>query len=179
MERIEKMAVGIVVERRESKHPWRDYEWRPVAVLPNAPAMDPSGPWRKLSEGEDWVLFHAGVLEVELYRTDTQAYRETLAGDPPSLFVVLREDEDGEHDVVPFAVTASTFEAQDFVDAGDDIVERVPMPEEMVAWMQQFIDAHHKEEAFRKRKRRRHSDGRNEKKPARGRGSGWSEGYEF
>ena len=111
MEPVETLAVGVVVERRESSHPWRDHEWRPVAVLQNAPAMDPSGPWRKLSEGEDWELYHAGTLEVELYRTATEAYRETLAGDPPSLFVVLREDEDedSEHEVKPFAVTASLY----------------------------------------------------------------------
>jgi hypothetical protein len=181
MDRIETIAVGIVVERRESSHPWRDHDWRPVAVLQNAPPMDPSGPWRRLSEGEDWVLFHAGTLEVALYRTDTEAYRETLAGEPPSLFVVLREDEDKEsgHEVKPFAATVSLYEAQDFIDAGDDIVERVPMPEEMVAWVRQFIDAHHKEEPFQKRKRRRHDEGKGKKKPARGRGSGWSEGYEF
>lgn len=179
MDRIETMAVGIVVERRDSSHPWQDHEWRPVAVIQNAEAMDPSGPWRKLSDGDGWVLFHAGTLEVELYRTDTEAYRETLLGEPPSLFVVLREDEDGEHEFKPFAATASLYEAQDFIDAGEDIVERVPMPDAMVAWVQEFVDTHHKDEPFRKRKRGRHDDGKNEKKPARGSGSGWSEGYEF
>lgn len=181
MEPVETLAVGIVVERRESSHPWRDHEWRPVAVLQDAPAMDPSGPWRKLGEGEGWELYHAGTLEVELYRTDTEAYRETLAVEPPSLFVVLREDEDedSEHEVKPFAVTASLYEAQDFIDAGDDIVERVPMPEEIEGWVKAFIGAHHKEEPFQKRKRRKHEEGKDENKPARGSGSGWSEGYEF
>lgn len=179
MERSETMAVGIVVERRDSQNPWQDYDWRPVAVIPGAAPMDPRGEWRELSREDGRVLFHAGTLEVELYRTDTEAYREAMAGDAPALFVVLRKDPDGAQEVVPFAATVSLYEAQDFLDAGEDIVERVPLPEAMVAWVQDFIDAHHVEQAFHKRKRKRHDDGKQKKKPARGRGSGWSEGYEF
>jgi hypothetical protein len=173
------MAVGIVVERRDSSHPWQDHTWRPVAVIPGAAAMDPSGPWRELSREDGRALFHAGTLEVELYRTDTDAYREATAGDAPVLFVVLREDADGMHEVTPFAATVSLYEAQDFLDAGEDIVERVPMPEPMAAWVQEFIDAHHTDQSFQKRKRKRHGDGAKAGKPARGRGSGWSEGHEF
>ena len=40
--RVETMPVGIVVERRDSSHPWADNIWLPVAVIPGAPAMDPA-----------------------------------------------------------------------------------------------------------------------------------------
>lgn len=177
MERIEKLAVGIVVERRESSHPWQDHVWLPVAVIPGAGPMDPAGPWRELDRGDGRALFHAGTLEVELYRTDTEAYREAMAGDTPVLFVVLREDLDGDHEVVPCAATVSLYEAQDFLDTGEDIVERVPMPEAMAAWVLAFIEAHHVDEKFVKRKRKPHDQ--KKKKSARGHGSGWSDGYEF
>lgn len=177
MDRIEKMAVGIVVERRMSSHPWQDHLWLPVAVIPGAAPMDPSGPWRELDREGGRVLFHAGTLEVELYRTDTDAYLEAMAGDAPVLFVVLREDPDSAHEVSPCAATVSLYEAQDFLDTGEDIVERIPMPPAMAAWVQEFIDTHHVDQPFEKRKRTRY-DGK-KKKPARGRGSGWSEGHEF
>ena len=179
MQRNETMPVGIVVERRDSSHPWQDHEWLPAAVIPGAVPMDPSGEWRELSREDRRVLYHAGTLEVELHRTDTDAYREAMAGDAPVLFVVLREDADGAHEVVPFAATVSLYEAQDFLDTGEDIVERVPMPEPMAAWVQEFIDTHHVDQSFQKRKRKRHDDGAKDRKPPRGRGSGWSEGHEF
>ena len=50
-------------------------------------------------------------------------------------------------------VTASPFEAQDYADNGDDIVEKVPMPEGLVALVRDFVEAHHEEEVFHKRRR--------------------------
>ncbi len=159
MRRIETMPVGIVVERRETDHPWQDHAWLPVAVIPGAPPCDPAGAWRKLDQGEGWIHYHAGTLEVELHRADTDAYRTNLTSDPPVVYVVLRDPEEGEHEVLPFAATASAYEAQDYMDAGDDIVEGVAMPEAMVAWVQAFIDAHHVDEPFKKRRRRRQDEG--------------------
>lgn len=159
MNRVETMPVGIVVERRETDHPWQDHAWLPVAVIPGAPPCDPAGAWRSLDQGEGWVHYHAGTLEVELHRADTEAYRTNLSNDPPVVYVVLRDPDEGEHEVTPFAATASAYEAQDYMDAGDDIVEGVPMPEPMVAWVQAFIDAHHVDQPFKKRRRRRQDEG--------------------
>lgn len=179
MQRTETLPVGIVVERRDSSHPWQDHVWLPVAVIPGASAADPSGPWKKLREGEGWEHYLAGTLSVEIHRTDTEAYLDCLSADPPRVFVVLQEDTEGAHDVRPFLATVSTYEAQDYTDAGENIVEGVPMPESMVAWLRAFIDAHHVEEPFRKRRLRRSKEGETSDKPRYGRGSGWSEGHEF
>ena len=151
------MPVGIVVERRDSSHPWQDHFWRPVAVIPGAPPLDPAGAWKKLGEGEGWIHYHAGTLEMELYRTDTDAYLSCLSGDPPSVYVVLREDLDGDHEVVPFIATVSSYEAQDYLD-GEDVVEPVPMPEAIAAWVRAFVNTHHVDEPFKKRKRKRYKD---------------------
>ena len=176
--RVETMPVGIVVERRDSSHPWADNIWLPVAVIPGAPAMDPGGPWKKLKEGEGWEQYHAGTLEIEVFRTDTEAYLDCLSGDPPSVFVVLREDLEGEHELKPFIATVSSFEAQDYLD-GEDLVEAVPMPDGMIAWLSEFIEFHHKDEPFKKRKQRRHYKGDLGDKPRYGRGSGWSDGHDL
>ena len=66
MSRSETMPVGIVVERRETDHPWQDHAWLPVAVIPGAPPADADGEWRRLDAGEGWVHYHAATLEVEL-----------------------------------------------------------------------------------------------------------------
>ena len=43
----EVLEVGVVVERRVLQNPWVDHAWKPVAVLPGAPA---AAPWTILAE---------------------------------------------------------------------------------------------------------------------------------
>ena len=52
----------------------------------------------------------------------------------------------------PFLVTASPYEAAAYSEA---IVEAVPMPDGLIAWVQDFVDRHHVDEPFEKRKRDR------------------------
>ena len=161
MEKQEQLPLGIVLERRDIDNPWQDHAWRPVAVFPGAPALDPRAGWPKLAEGEGWAHFHAGTLVLELFRRETEGYKVNLSQRPPSLFVVLRsgEDMDCDHDMVPFLVTACPYEAQDYLDSGDELIEAVAMPEGVAAFVQAYIDAHHVDEPFIKRKRKRHHGG--------------------
>ena len=51
-------------------------------------------------------------------------------------------------------ITASSaYEAQDYLDSGEEIVEPVPMPDGLIAWIKDFTDTHFVEEPFIKRKR--------------------------
>jgi hypothetical protein len=158
MKHQESLPLGIVLERRRIDNPWKDFDWRPVAVIPGAPACDPEGDWRVLGEGEDWIHYHGGTLSLELFRRETEGYKVNLSHDPPRLFVVLRggEDAEGPHEVVPFLVTACPYEAQDYLDSGEEIVEAVAMPPDVIAFVQTYIDRHHVDEPFKKRKRKRH-----------------------
>ena len=159
MDRLETMRLGVVVERRDIDSPWQGCVWRPVAVIPGAPEVDPSAqvePWKVVNRGTGWVQYHAATLSLELHRQDTEAYHYNLASRPPVIYVVLRQDEEaGEHEVEPFMVTASPAESQDFLDAGDDIVEAVPMPEVVIDWVQAFVDTHHVDQPHYKRKPKR------------------------
>jgi len=179
MPRTETLRVGVVLERRDSSHPWQDHTWLPAAVIPGVPETGTDGPWKKLKEGDGWEQYLAGTLTIEIHRTDTEAYLDCLSADPPRVFVVLQEDLDGPHEVRPFIATVSTYEAQDYADAGDNIVEGVAMPDSVAAWLRAFIDTHHVEKPFRKRRLRRSKEGETQTKPRYGRGSGWSDGHEF
>lgn len=155
MDKLISMPVGIVVERRELNNRWQKIAWKPVGVLPGAGPIDAS---KMLLGGEGWTHFHMATLPLELHRKETLAYKTNLNDNPPRLFVVLRINEDpgALEDVAPFLITASAFQAQDYLDAGDDIVEGVTMPDAIVAWVQAFCDHHHVDEPFKKRKRKRH-----------------------
>jgi hypothetical protein len=153
MEKLISMPVGIVVERRALQNRWQKVAWKPVGVLPGAAEISAS---KELVRGDDWVHFHMATLALELHRKETLAYKTNLNDNPPRLWIVLRTNEDpaATEEVSPFLVTASPFQAQDYLDAGDDIVEGVTMPDGVIAWVQAFCDHHHVDEPFKKRKRR-------------------------
>lgn len=157
----ETLPLGVVLERRRLDNPWQDFDWQPVAVIPGARPLDPRGEWIALTQGEGWARYHAGTLPLELFRKETEGYKVNLSQDPPRLFLVLRggEDVDCAHDLVPFLVTACPYEAQDYLDSGEETVEAVLMPEGVVAFVQAYIDRHHVDEPFRKRKRKRYDSG--------------------
>ena len=162
MKHQETLPLGVVLERRRIDNPWKDFDWRPLAVIPGAAAFDPEGEWRVLREGEDWIHYHSGTLSLELFRRETEGYKVNLSHDPPRIFVVLRDGADagGAHDIVPFLVTACPYEAQDYMDSGEDIVEAVVMPADVIAFVQAFIDRHHVDEPFVKRKQKPHDPDR-------------------
>ena len=94
-------------------------------------------------------------MPLELYVSDTEAYVHELQTRAPSVYIVLSPD-DGSPDT-PWKVslvTASPYEAQDYCDSAEVMVEKVPMPEGMQAWVADFVTRHHEEETFVKRKRK-------------------------
>lgn len=57
---------------------------------------------------------------------------------------------------VRFVVTASAHEGEGYQVGGEDVVETVPMPPEVVALVRDFVDQHHVDVPFHKRERKRH-----------------------
>jgi hypothetical protein len=146
-----RIPVGVVVERRKAASPWVDFIWRPVGVLAGEPE---AAPWTMLSADEDRASFYAGATAIELYRTETGYYRDNLASGTPSLWVALRPTGvEPPYELV--AVTADPAEGESFTQAGDDVVEAVPMPLSVREIVEAFVAEHHVERPFVKRKRDR------------------------
>lgn len=175
MKQVERMRLGVVVERRRSDHPWQDHGWRPVAVLPGAAEV---AAWRLVAEGPGWQHYHAGTLALELFPKETEAYRINLTAAQPSVYVILRWRETGDgREVEPFHLTASAEEVQDYLDAGNDVIEAVPMPPVVRRWVEDYVAGHHQPERFEKRERKGWKDvaagaGRSRPLRAGGRGAG-------
>ena len=145
-----RIAVGVVVERRKASSPWIDFVWQPIAVLPGQPD---TAPWTVLSDDGERTQFYAGSATVELHTTETANYRENLAGDN-KLWVVLRPTgSDPAYQVA--CVTADPFEGEGYTQAGDDVVESVPMSDAIRATLEAFVAEHHVDQPFFKRKRDR------------------------
>ncbi len=144
------IPVGIVVERQKAASQWIDYVWRPVAALGGVPETQP---WTVLTEEKDVTTFYAGAAEIKLHRSATSNYRDNLAGDQ-SLWVVLRPTE-SDPPYALFAVTADPSEGEAFTESGADLVEMVPLPDNVREAIIDFVAEHHVEEPFFKRKRDR------------------------
>lgn len=145
------LPMGVVVRRTPGVTRWARWCWTAAGVLPGAGPAD----WRELRRDGDAVEYHASTVTLHLWRTDTEAYLTAISTKPPCVYVILRDrvDTGSGHDVEVAAVTASPFEAQDHCDIEGDIVERVPMPEGLVAFIRDFCAEHHVERPFVKRRR--------------------------
>ncbi len=143
------IPVGVVVERHKATSPWIDYVWRPAAVLPGIPA---TAPWTPLGPVGDTTTFFAGTAAIALYRTETANYIDNLVTGAPQLWVVLRPTE-GQPPYEVLAVTADPAEGEAFTEAGNDLVETVPMPPEIKEALEAFVAEHHVERTFHKRQR--------------------------
>lgn len=143
------MPLGIVVRRTPGVTRWARWHWRAVAVLPGAGPAD----WVELRREGDAVEYHAATLPLTLWATDTEAYLANLSDQIPSIYVILRNEADDGSPLIADLVTASPYEGQDYADSGEEIVEKVPMSEGLVAWVRDFVRAHHEDEVFVKRRR--------------------------
>jgi hypothetical protein len=100
------------------------------------------------------VRYYAGTFEIEFFGTDTTMYRENLRSQRPSLWIALRHT-DAAPGVVVRLVTADSSEAEALTATNTDIVDAVPMPVEIQQRLAAFVEAHHVERPFVKRKRDR------------------------
>lgn len=145
------IPAGVVVERVKSTSQWIDYLWRPVAVLAGEPETPP---WTRLTGDDERATFYAGRADITLHTADTGSYRDNLTSGAPALWVVLRPA-DANPPYELFAVTADPSEGEAMTEAGNNIVEPVPMPEPIRETVAAFVAAHHVEREFFKRKRDR------------------------
>jgi hypothetical protein len=148
---LERIEVGVIVERVKAQSQWIDFLWRPTAVLAGRPD---TAPWTKLNDDGERATFYAGAATIGLHRTETRHYRSNLASGAPALWVVLRET-GAEPPYEIYLVTADPFEGEAMTTAGNSIVEPVPMPDPIRDVVAAFVAQHHVEEEFVKRKRDR------------------------
>lgn len=143
------MPIGVVLRRSPGVTQWAEWAWRAVSVIPGAPAAE----WHLLRRDGDISEYHAATRTLTLWRTDTEAYLTALADNPPSVYVIMRALPTPARPLDVILVTASPFEAQDYCDSAEEIVEKVAISAGLIAWIRDFIDAHHTETPFVKRRR--------------------------
>lgn len=145
----EAITVGVIVEKRKAASPWIDHLWVPVAVMPGLPEAPPMTLIDRQGEVERYYLGAASLVVVS---GDTANYRDNLTSGAPKLWVVMREVAE-DQSVELHSVTADPAEGEGHTGAGSNLVDVVPMVPEIAAFLAAFVDEHHVEREFYKRKR--------------------------
>ncbi|HYG91127.1 MAG TPA: DUF3305 domain-containing protein [Azospirillum sp.] len=151
METAERMTVGIVAERHRIDHPWPAERWTVVTALAGEPEV---APWTVLAEGEGWTRYYVDSAEVSLFRSEAENYKHNLDSHEPALYVILRRSPEPPG-VALLAVTVDPGEIDTHSDSGDDLIEALPLPPTVAAWMQAFVERHYVPRPFHKRRRDR------------------------
>ena len=144
-----RIPLAVQAELRPPVNRWADPIARPIGVTTGTSALERG---TVLREAEGSRVVHAGTTALVVHRKSTEGVALNLTGDGV-LYVVMRPD-DGPLGARVHLVTASDHEAQDHTDAGEDMVERVPMPLAVREAVEAFLALHHREEPFHKRKRK-------------------------
>ena len=142
------LRLGVLALRRPAVTRWGEGELRPMAVLVPEPATPPNTRITASDAGETWYL---GGRDMMLWSGDTGHHRDNLASGRPSVWVALRGTDPARSEVV--CLTADPYEGEGLASDLDLIVEAVPMPEPVQAAVAAFVEAHHVEFEFKKRKR--------------------------
>ena len=143
------MPLGVVIRRTPGATRWAKWSWRVSGILIGAGEAKA----QILRQDGDVIEYHAATVPLELHGADTESYMVAISAQVPSIYVVMRDSPDNTPPFDVILATASAYEAQDYADSGEEIVEKVQMPEGVVAWVRDFVKAHHVEETFIKRKR--------------------------
>lgn len=151
-ERSAVMQLGVVLERRRIRHPWQEWRWQAISVIAFAPEIE--APRLLIAdEAAGMTAWHANTLPLEVHRSETASYKYNLSGEQPQVYVVLRPGDGPEFPLWPWVLTVSPFEAEAYAAGGENRVDAVAMPEPVIAWLKAFVDRHHVDEPFYKRRR--------------------------
>lgn len=147
--------IGVVAARRKAISEWASEPFvvAPHAALPVAPTLAPGA---ALGQAGGAELFYLGPAELAFWRGETGHYRDNLASGAPKLWIALTRE--GEAWITHLA-TADPYEGEALAGTPDLALEAVAMPPDIAADLAVFIERHHVEEVFVKRKRDKKRDG--------------------
>jgi hypothetical protein len=135
--------IAVVGVSHPPANKWSKRNLRPAAVLADLPTLEPG---MVMAERGDVRTVYLGDHAVELHSGETRHYIDNLTAGRPSLWVAM-------DDAKVQLVTVDPYEGEALASDTERMVEALPMPPVIAARIRAFVDAHHVEEKFYKRKR--------------------------
>lgn len=143
------IRVAVQIERLRQPTRWEDWRFQVADIL-----LD-DGRWGEAprllrDDGDTATWLHPGFA-VELFVDEAEGYYLNLSSGAPVWFVMWRIDDEDPSQARPETVTLSYHEAGRLLDA-QERVDNLPLPSEVVQWLQAFTDEHYKPEPKKRRR---------------------------
>ncbi len=143
-----RMPIAVLMQRRSVQHRWIDSAWSAVGVVGNAAGLTERQTIEDTPQSRIWLV---PGLELTLYPDENDGYFENWIAPEPKLFILWRV-EDNLPSVV--AATVSYGEGTRMLDSGES-ADGVAMPQEIHAWLGQYLQAHYTPRTNERTSRRR------------------------
>lgn len=158
-----KIPVTVLLERRMiTRSFWSMPSWYlySVGVGEHVTAAESAnGSAIPAGQSDKGDLFAWSGHQVTLYKDACERYWHALIGDKPLVYVVCRDSEEGDDSSIrPVIITIDYDEATACAET-DELVLSGPIPAELYRYMESFVLQHYQPKAFKKRKRRKWSEG--------------------
>ncbi len=141
---------GVILERRPATSKWADWVWGVAAVVPDAPQTNG---WVEMEREGDVVRYLSAAYTVSLHHRMVEAYDSNIETGSPAIWAALFEDDKANPPWRVIGVTVDPYQAQSWQEAGEGLIERLPMPAETVVWVANFLKALPEPPRFSKRRR--------------------------
>lgn len=143
------IQVAVVMEREAQPNAWEAWRFKLVDVVPAEPAFGDAARVLR-DDGRFQRTLHPGFT-LELFTDEAEGYYLNLVSGAPVWFVVWRTDDEDPSRAWPETVSVSYNEAGRWLDA-QERVDNVPLPADLVAWLQAYVDAHYRPEPKRRQR---------------------------
>lgn len=141
--------VAVVIERQQQPNAWEAWRFHVAEVLVDDGSFGDQ-PRLLRDDGHRAQTLYPG-LGVTLHRDEAEGYYLNLSSGAPVWFVMWRIDDEDPARAWPELVTLSYNEAGRLLDA-QERVDNLPLPDEQCAWLQAFVDTHHRPEPKQRRR---------------------------
>ena len=143
------VEVAVVMEREANPNPWEAWRFKLVEVVPREDAFG-TAPRVLRDDGRLRRTLYPG-FRLELFRDEAEGYHLNLSTGTPVWFVMWRIDDEDPSRAWPETVSVSYTEAGRWLDAQERI-DNVPLPPDLVAWLQAYTDEHYRPEPKKRRR---------------------------
>ena len=138
--------VAVIMQRTALKSRWASEQWEAKGVVRDTGTAGEAP--RVIVEGEGFTQYLFPGHYLKLTRDEAEGYYLNLTSPEPKVFILWR-DEDGM--ARPERMTVSYGEGTRWADSGEQ-VDGVSIPQDLLPWMAQFVEAHYQPEPPKKKR---------------------------
>ena len=143
------VRVAVVMDREASPNEWEAWRFRLADVVPHEEGFGTAARVLR-DDGRLQRTLHPNFT-LELFRDEAEGYYLNLSSGAPVWFVMWRIDDEDPSRAWPETVSLSYTEAGRWLDAQERI-DNVPLPADLVAWLQAYTDEHYRPEPKKRRR---------------------------